>query len=78
MNHRHFSACLLAAVAALVIHSPAVAARDATELGPPDLTSEFPAGMACSDFGLRLEVWEGRGKTKDLRDRSPKRRSTRT
>jgi hypothetical protein len=25
--------------------------------GPPDVEFEFPAGVACADFDLRLEIW---------------------
>ncbi|HSI56182.1 MAG TPA: hypothetical protein VLA16_01415 [Ideonella sp.] len=75
MNHRHFAAWLLAAAASLAIQSPAAAARSAADPGPPDFSAEFPAGIACSNFGLRLEVWEGQGRTKELKDRNGKLRS---
>ena len=70
MNHRHVTAYLLAATAALVMHSPAVA-----DQGPPDFTAQYPAGMACSDFGLQVEVWNGQGKSKDLGDHHGKHRT---
>ena len=37
---------------------------------PPDLTLEFPAGLACSNFTLRVELWEGKGKTRELKDKN--------
>jgi len=74
MNQGHFAAWLLAATASLAMHSPA-AARSAADPGPPDFSVEFPAGIACSNFVLRLEVWEGQGRTKELKDRNGKLRS---
>jgi hypothetical protein len=36
---------------------------------PPDLVIDFPAGVACSGFDLRLELWNGSGKTKELKEK---------
>ena len=70
MNHRHFSACLLAAAAAMVCLPAA-----ADDQGPPDFTAQYPEGMACSNFSLQVEVWNGQGKTKDLGDHNGRHRT---
>ena len=37
---------------------------------PPDYAVEFPAGWACSNFGLRLEGWSGKGQFRELKDKN--------
>ncbi len=51
------------ATASLAIGTAAMAAD------PPDFSIEFPAGVACSNFALKLDIWEGKGRVRELRDK---------
>ncbi len=62
LPRRLFAACL--ASASLGLGSAAWAAD------PPDIAVEFPAGLACSNFGLRVEIWEGKGRVRELKDKN--------
>lgn len=45
-------------------------ASTALAADPPDFTIEFPTGLACSNFDLRVELWEGKGKSRELKDKN--------
>lgn len=66
---RHAITAALAISALTLANAPAVASTAPPE-GPPDYTVEFPAGLACSNFGLRLEGWAGTGQYRELKDRN--------
>ena len=70
MTTRRFPARLAAAIAALAATTlaPLPATAGTPTDSPPDYTSEFMAGYACRDFGLRIDVWEGKSRSKDVRD----------
>ena len=54
-------ACLLA--------SPLLATA-ALPADPPDSTLVFQAGLACSNFDLKLDTWDGKLNEKQLKDRN--------
>ena len=60
----------LALLAALALSAGPVLANPNLPSGAPDYAIEFPAGWACSNFGLRLEGWAGKGQYRDLKDRN--------
>ncbi len=57
------------AAASLAIGSAAMAAD------PPDFSIEFPAGVACSNFALKVDLWEGKGRVRELKDKNGNLRS---
>lgn len=57
-----------AAAAAMALSAAITAPAWAAD--PPDITVEFPAGAACSSFGLRVELWEGKGQLRQVKDRN--------
>ena len=59
---RLFSVCMTAAV--LGSGPPAIAAED-----PPDFTITFPKGVACADFDLYVEGWNGKQHIKEFKDK---------
>ena len=56
--------------AACVIATSAAIGAPAWAADPPDFTVEFPAGLACSSFALRLELWECKGQFRELKDKN--------
>ena len=60
--------CVLASMVVTVLsHGSPATAADPT--GPPDFTVDFPAGLACSGFDLRIEGWGGNRHFKEFTDK---------
>ena len=68
MNSRHFAALLLAA--SFGLGTSASAGPPPTATGEPDFSVEFPAGWACSNFGVKIDIWEGDAATRHVKDRN--------
>ena len=68
MNSRHFAALLLAA--SFGLGTSASAGPPPTATGEPDFSVEFPAGWACSNFGVKIDIWEGGAVVRQVKDRN--------
>jgi hypothetical protein len=60
---RYLLACMMAA---LLGYGSSVTAAD----GPPDFVVDFPDGVACNGFDLRIEGWGGNQHFKEFTDKS--------
>lgn len=69
MSAHHVVATLVAA-ASFVMATPVIAGPPPVPNGEPDESYEFPAGQACSNFGLRLDIWQGAAAPRQVKDRN--------
>jgi hypothetical protein len=67
MKHLNFLPLLVLAAS---LFPAALVGGKAWAADPPDETIDLPPGIACSNFALRVELWEGKGRTRELKDKN--------